>query len=518
MKTLRRNPDQHAGSVNSVICPGCAAQGQPTHRYCAGCGLRLVPPTGWTEPAVRTQRRTVTVLFVDMVGFTRLASRLTPEAVRQVQLRYFHAVRSVIHRHHGVVEKYIGDAVMAVFGAGTDRAAAAYRAVRAATELPRAVRDAEFPAGVQAQIRVGVATGVAAVDVAGAVDGAVGFLTGDVINIAARLQAHATPGTVAIAATTYHAARTVEARWASHHPGTVGDDDGPRVAYLRQSPMRISGRDEPVQVWRPVPAWQPVQVWRPLRGVPSGTPRPTRTAPAAANVVGSDAGHRGDPATARRHRGVVLVRGAVAGRADSDLLSVVELRAAGVTLPGDPVHTVAADRRATVRVGRAVGRGLHRGSLELRRSVAVGTGPTPPEDRVRRPHRRVAGRQRDIAGRNRRAEVEQSKVVAAVGGADRTGRPAGGPVDAAHPYGHRAAQAVPGGQHPTRGDDRSGAGKRTVLEHGGRPRRRRNGAAADDLLRRGGRSGRADERADKSCRDDRHGESDTQDWLLNRGG
>jgi class 3 adenylate cyclase/tetratricopeptide (TPR) repeat protein len=146
-----------------------------------------------------SERRLVTVLFADLVGFTPFAEERDAEEVRETLSRYFAEARAVIERYGGTVEKFIGDAVMAVWGAPTAQEDDAERAVRAGLDLLDAVR------GVDASLaaRVGVLTGEAAVTI-GATDQ--GMVAGDMVNTAARLQSVAPPGTVLVGDATRHAA------------------------------------------------------------------------------------------------------------------------------------------------------------------------------------------------------------------------------------------------------------------------------------------------------------------------
>ncbi|MEU6078816.1 adenylate/guanylate cyclase domain-containing protein [Micromonospora sp. NPDC047074] len=187
------------------------------------------------------ERRLVTVLFADIVGSTALVDRLDPEDVRALQRAYFDTVAGVLRRWHGVVEKYIGDAVMALFGARESDGFDAYRAVRAALEIQRALDHRTLPGVARLRVRVGVATGEALVALAGARDGGHGAASGAVISTAARLQEHAPPGGVALCAAT--------------HRATVGLVDQRRVP-----PVALAGKALPVDVWHaagtihPVPA------------------------------------------------------------------------------------------------------------------------------------------------------------------------------------------------------------------------------------------------------------------------
>ena len=94
-----------------AICPGCGEDNPDRFRLCGFCGTPLS-----TAPAPREQRRTVTVVFCDLKDSTKLGERLDPEALREVVNRYFAAMREVLESHGGTIEKFIGDAVMAVFG------------------------------------------------------------------------------------------------------------------------------------------------------------------------------------------------------------------------------------------------------------------------------------------------------------------------------------------------------------------------------------------------------------------
>jgi class 3 adenylate cyclase/tetratricopeptide (TPR) repeat protein len=144
-------------------------------------------------------RKTVTIVFADLAGSTAVGERLDPEALRDVQTRYFAAMRQPLERHGGTVEKYIGDAVMAVFGIPVLHEDDALRAVRAAIEMRDAMaelnRELEHDLGIGLELRIGVNTG----EVAGA-DGATdhGFVAGDAVNTAARLQAAAPSGGIVI--------------------------------------------------------------------------------------------------------------------------------------------------------------------------------------------------------------------------------------------------------------------------------------------------------------------------------
>jgi class 3 adenylate cyclase len=168
-----------------VTCTSCGAGNREGARFCDNCGAPL------TEPA-REQRKVVTVLFCDVAGSTALGERLDPEALRAVMTTYFDVARAAIERHGGTVEKFIGDAVMAVFGVPTVREDDALRATRAAEEL----RDA-----VEIEVRIGVNTGEV---VTGTADK---LITGDTVNVAARLEQAADAGEVLLGESTYRLVR-----------------------------------------------------------------------------------------------------------------------------------------------------------------------------------------------------------------------------------------------------------------------------------------------------------------------
>jgi class 3 adenylate cyclase/tetratricopeptide (TPR) repeat protein len=191
-------------------CPACGAANPPGRRFCGECGTSLVADAGAgvpepgsalevPTPAAVAERRLVSVLFADLVGFTALAEGRDPEETRDLLTRYFGLAREVIARYGGTVEKFIGDAVMAVWGAPVAREDDAELSVRAALELVDAVKTL----GPSIQARAGVLTGEAAVTL-----GAIGegMVAGDLVNTASRLQSVAPPGAVLVGEATERAA------------------------------------------------------------------------------------------------------------------------------------------------------------------------------------------------------------------------------------------------------------------------------------------------------------------------
>src|SRR6266536_568229 len=166
--------------VAVTVCPSCGQENPEGFRFCGACGgpLTIVAPAG--------VRKTVTVLFCDVTGSTALGESVDPEALRGLLARYFERMRGIVESHGGTVEKFIGDAVMAVFGVPVAHEDDALRACRAAVEM----RDALPELGVQA--RIGVNTGEV---VTGTQER---LATGDAVNVAARLEQAAAPGEILI--------------------------------------------------------------------------------------------------------------------------------------------------------------------------------------------------------------------------------------------------------------------------------------------------------------------------------
>src|SRR3954454_12858527 len=198
-----------------MLCPSCGFENPPEARFCMSCGAEL----GRAEPA-REQRKVVTVLFCDLVGSTALGESTDPEALRARMRRYFEDLRVILERHGGRVEKFVGDAVMAVFGIPVSHEDDALRAARAAAEMRRAIGEH----GLEA--RIGINTG-------GVVVGGEGetLLTGDAVNVAARLEQAAAAGEILIGADTRLLARAPA-------PGE------------RVEPLALKGKSEPVQAFR----------------------------------------------------------------------------------------------------------------------------------------------------------------------------------------------------------------------------------------------------------------------------
>jgi class 3 adenylate cyclase len=194
------------GATLASGCPSCGAINKPGAKFCNECGTTLGAGATAARPAAAAvapeqpvaERRLVTVLFADMVGFTPFAEERDAEEVRDTLSRYFDLCSQVVERYGGSIEKFIGDAVMAVWGTPVAHEDDAERAVRAALELLDAVRTL----APNAQARAGVLSGEAAVTL-GATNQ--GMVAGDLVNTAARLQSVAAPGTALVGEATMHA-------------------------------------------------------------------------------------------------------------------------------------------------------------------------------------------------------------------------------------------------------------------------------------------------------------------------
>ncbi|OLE01309.1 MAG: hypothetical protein AUG91_01985 [Actinobacteria bacterium 13_1_20CM_4_69_9] len=204
------------------ICASCGNENPAGARFCNACGS----PLAASAPALAEERKIVTVLFVDLVGFTARSEQLDPEDVRAIQAPYFARVRTTIESFGGTVEKFIGDAVMAVFGAPVAHGDDPERAVRAALAILE---------GVDLDVRIAVNTGEALVSVAANPAQGEGIVSGDVVNTAARLQSAAPVNGVLVGEETYRATRTA-------------------IVFEDAEPVVAKGKQQPVPVWRALAA------------------------------------------------------------------------------------------------------------------------------------------------------------------------------------------------------------------------------------------------------------------------
>ena len=225
----RRHPRGAAVVDSSVIrCAQCGQQNPDGARFCNSCAAPLTADV----PVRGEVRKVVTVVFCDVTGSTELGERLDPEALRAVLAEYFEEMRQIVERHGGTVEKFIGDAVMAVFGVPAVHEDDALRAVRAAVDM----RDALPGLGVRG--RLGVMTGEV---VSGTLER---LATGDAVNVAARLEQAAQPGQVLIGAPTLalvHDAVDVEPVEPLALKGKAEPVPAYRLVAVRDAPERRHG-------------------------------------------------------------------------------------------------------------------------------------------------------------------------------------------------------------------------------------------------------------------------------------
>jgi len=219
------------GAPQLKVCPGCGTENPPANRFCPECGTPLsgsaAQRTGSGSQRLH-ERRLVSVLFGDLVGFTGLSEHRDPEEVRELLSRYFERCRTVIERYGGTVEKFIGDAVMAVWGTPVAREDDAERAVRAALALTQVVTALGGEVGMaDLSLRAGVLTGNAAVEVGAEGEG---MVLGDTVNTASRLQSIAEPGTVLVDDATRRASEAA-------------------IAYEDAGTHEVKGREQSVRAW-----------------------------------------------------------------------------------------------------------------------------------------------------------------------------------------------------------------------------------------------------------------------------
>jgi class 3 adenylate cyclase/tetratricopeptide (TPR) repeat protein len=206
-------------------CPNCGQENPAGARFCFSCG------TPFEERPAREERKVVTVLFADLVGFTSRAERMDPEDVRALLAPYHQRLRTELERYGGTVEKFIGDAVVALFGAPVAHEDDPERAVRAALAIRDWVREEE----ADLQLRIAVNTGEALIALGARPEVGEGMASGDVVNTTARLQSAAPVNGVLVG----------EATWRSTRD---------RIDYAEREPVTAKGKSGPIVVWEAVQA------------------------------------------------------------------------------------------------------------------------------------------------------------------------------------------------------------------------------------------------------------------------
>ena len=217
------------GRCGGVLGPTCSACGAgplaPGITFCTACGAELA------RSAVALERKVVSVVFVDVVGFTSMSEKLDPEDVRRVLDPYYLRAREELERYGGTVEKFIGDAVMALFGSPVAHEDDPERAVRAAYAVREAVHGLASGDDTPAlQVRIGITTGEAVVDVNSRPDEGKATAHGDVVNAAARLQTGAPVDAILVDERTYRATRF-------------------QIDFHSEPPLHAKGKAQPLPVW-----------------------------------------------------------------------------------------------------------------------------------------------------------------------------------------------------------------------------------------------------------------------------
>ena len=244
---------QFCPSCGHALSPRCAACGSelaPDARFCAACGAARTPgPAGAASASVSTatsgeggeasrrERKVASLLFADLVGFTELNERQDPELVQALVTRAFDRLSEEVRRYEGMVEKFAGDAMLAIFGVPDVHEDDAERAVRAGLEMQRALAELGEELGAEGRprlaLRIGIETGEVLVDQARVSHERDRMVTGDPVNTAARLQQTAAPGGVVVGPGTYAATREL-------------------IDYEELAPVGLKGKALPVAAWRVV--------------------------------------------------------------------------------------------------------------------------------------------------------------------------------------------------------------------------------------------------------------------------
>ena len=259
-------------------CRACGQENPEIARFCLACGAPLAE-----EAPQREERRIVSVVFVDLVGFTSRSEKLDPEDVRAILTPYHGTVRDELESFGGLVEKFVGDAVMAVFGAPTAHGDDPERAVRAALAVRDAVAalNAERPE-LELSIRGAVNTGEAVVTLSARPSHGEAMVAGDVVNTASRLQQHAPVGEIVVGEETYLATRAA-------------------IAYEPLEPVTAKGKTAPIAAWLAVAATSRPGRTRPLEHPFVGRdPRDRTSSMRPGSASSSSAARTSSPSSARR--------------------------------------------------------------------------------------------------------------------------------------------------------------------------------------------------------------------------
>jgi class 3 adenylate cyclase/tetratricopeptide (TPR) repeat protein len=216
------------GAALLATCRACGAANASDASFCATCGSALTSPAA---PLPKSERRVVTVLFADLVGFTSRAERLDPEDVQSILSPYYARLRDELERFGGTVEKFIGDAVVAVFGAPLAHGDDPERGVRAALAVRDAIHELNAQdASLDLQVRIAVNTGEAIVAIERSAIEGEGMVAGDVVNTAARLQTAAPTNGILVGEETFRATQSA-------------------IRYEQVEAVEAKGKAQPVPAW-----------------------------------------------------------------------------------------------------------------------------------------------------------------------------------------------------------------------------------------------------------------------------
>ncbi len=212
-----------------ITCPACSKENPDGFRFCGFCSAALEAGAA----AAGEERKVVTILFCDLVGFTASSDAADPEDVRATLRPYHTLLREAIEYYGGTVEKFVGDAVMAAFGAPIAHEDDPERSIRSALRILQAIEELNEVHDLALAVRIGINTGEAVVTLGAKPAEGEGFVTGDVVNVASRLQGVAPVGGIVVGEGTYRATRYL-------------------FDYEELEPVTLKGKAEPVPIWRPL--------------------------------------------------------------------------------------------------------------------------------------------------------------------------------------------------------------------------------------------------------------------------